>query len=254
MVNAVQELKNFNEFLNLVKSSSIVVVKVKSETSSNFNSFLKTSLIGSYQSQVKCATIDDENLERDASSVSDVIQDWLKTLGLKKYKTLFSGYYLFVDNVIKGYHPVSLDLNVLHNIDYDAVEGKFVLTGAFFGLLHSLFAKDLEAGFNTFFGIAEFPEAVKIFEFFKERIIGKSNSRAGYNQQQKKKQQNVVKTELENAYLILGVNQNATIKEIKKARNKIMLEFHPDKTSDENTKYVATVNSAFDLIMKSRKK
>lgn len=58
---------------------------------------------------------------------------------------------------------------------------------------------------------------------------------------------------LEHAYRILGMPPNATTQNIKSARRKALLNFHPDKdleTASHNM--AADINAAFDMIMKSR--
>lgn len=67
------------------------------------------------------------------------------------------------------------------------------------------------------------------------------------------------KTHTESHYEILGIAENATIEEIKKAYRNKMLEYHPDRTGGlgEKLKTLATeeakkINCAFEEIMKSK--
>ena len=51
---------------------------------------------------------------------------------------------------------------------------------------------------------------------------------------------------MEDFYQILGVNQNATQDEIKKAYRKLAVEHHPDKGGDENK--FKKISEAYDTI------
>lgn len=50
---------------------------------------------------------------------------------------------------------------------------------------------------------------------------------------------------------ILGLDGTEDEKQIKKKYRQLMLDYHPDSSSDENNDYAAKINSAYDLIMKS---
>jgi len=75
------------------------------------------------------------------------------------------------------------------------------------------------------------------------------------NFQSKQKQQEIVKTELDKAYEFLGVNRNLTMQEINKIRRNLQSKYHPDKNPNNRAyyeNYSKKINSAFDLIKKSR--
>ncbi len=61
--------------------------------------------------------------------------------------------------------------------------------------------------------------------------------------------------QLENAYKILGLENNASLDEVKKARNRMIKKYHPDKLAqaNETTKKQANeriilINEAYELI------
>jgi DnaJ-class molecular chaperone len=59
----------------------------------------------------------------------------------------------------------------------------------------------------------------------------------------------------DNYYKILGVNRNATVKEIKKAYHKMSLEYHPDRNKSPNARdKFATIAEAYEVLKDQEKR
>lgn len=124
-------------------------------------------------------------------------------------------------------------------------------TSVIFGVVTGIAENDGMKGFQTFFETFEAPAGNKVFLFFNEILVSKNST---YSKQRNK---NVYEDELSNAYSLLKISSNATDAEVKKARNAMILEFHPDKSQKDNearTSITAKINEAYELIMKSRGK
>lgn len=240
MNKKVQKFNNFSNLLHLINSGGIIILKVNSISSFSFNEFLKTDLEISYPNQIQYAEIDEIEIIQD-DFTSSFTRLWIKSLSLVEQRGLPSGYYLFVNKDIRAYHPASINL-----------QERSTKTAGAIGLLYGMFTKNVGKGIKTFSTVFKIRQASSISDFFKQ-TINNNNSQS----RQQKQQHEFVKPELDYAYEIIGVKRNSTIEEIKKARKILMKEYHPDlnpNNREECTKYCATINNAFDLIMKSKGK
>lgn len=244
MNNNVETLKGFSNLLYLINSGSIVVLRVNSITSFSFNEYLKGQLEISYPNQIKYADINEIDIMENEYFSSSYTQFWIKALGLIEQRGLPSGYYLFLDGNVTAYHPASINFS-----------DKSTKVAGALGVLHGIFAKDANKGFNTFSTIFEMRQASSISNFFIGALTNAINNKNNYQSRQEKYEHKVVKSELDYAYEILGVKKISSMKEIKKAKISLVKKYHPDLNPDnveECTRYCADIISAFDLIKKSR--
>lgn len=239
------------ELLDFLLQRKIYVVKIESkgDLDYSFNPFLKSSFKNKYKNQIDFALINGDQIDQSNTLVNITIRSWLNKLGLNQLNQLPSGFYLFVNSSIEGYHPATLTTNF--NEEEMKLMGISSIAGLFSGLLVGLAEKSFDKGLETFATTFETPQALKVFSFFSpiiEKIINSKSSN---------KQKIIIKSELEKAYELLGVSAFATDDEIKIARNNIIREHHPDKNPDhfeEKNKYISAINNAYDLIFKFRNK
>ena len=235
------------DILHFINERPISVLRAGNGLEFEFNMLLSTQLETRYRNTVGMGRIDISRIDLSQEPNRFFYQAWMKSLGLQKQASVLPGYYIFADGGIVGYHPGTLEQTEFD----DKLTAVSQVTGLIAGLVVGIIEKSFEKGLKTFVTAIEAPQALKILKFIEE-VLGNRETK-----QKTKRQTEVVKSELEKAYALLGVQSTAPDKEVQKARNKMMMKYHPDLHPNEAEKYnriSSEINNAYDFIMQSRKK
>lgn len=240
---------NMLELLDFFQKMEICIVKVESKLSldHSFNSYLQESFRKKYGGGVGFAILNRDSIDLDDSWSNILTNAWLNRIGLSSFQSLPSGFYLFMRGTIEGYHPATLSSQLKK--DEVALAGVAAAIGFMGGAAMGAMTKNFDKGLAFFTEIFEAPQAMKVYNFFSP-IIDRIKS-----SEFRERQKYVVKSEIEEAYELLGVEKSSTDQQIKAARNRLNRIHHPDKHPEhyeEKNKFISGVNSAYDLIMKSR--
>ena len=232
------------DILGFINSREICVVKAKNKKDFGFNKALQLKLFEKLPGRIICGSIDISKVDFNNAFVQTIVKSWMTQLGLPVGDAVPPGYYLFQNGNIKGYHPGTFELE---KIDPQIHGGPLVIA-SIAGFLVGVVEKNASKGFQAFMVVFEFPQGVKIFEFFLGLIADK-------NTFAQERQRMLLESELLVACRLLGISQNATSEQIRKARNEMLKKYHPDKKSsdfEKNNKIAAEINHAYDLIMSTR--
>lgn len=225
-------------------TNEICVLIAKRGAYSPLSDLLKDLLQKNFGSQLAIGEINVSSIDYQNSDIIYFLNSYT-TIGLHLPKEILTGYYLFKNGKLLGYHPGTIDITK----KYDPKEGLVFLTAIINGLLKKFEENDSKKGWELFFKTINESQAKKVFEFFNARL--NNNDETNFI----KKQQFVFDNELRRAYSILGVKPDSSHDEIKKAWKSLQKEFHPDKSvhnKEKHTKIITEINNAYDLIKKSR--
>jgi DnaJ domain len=236
-----------NEILHFINERPISVLRAGNGLEFEFNMLLSDQLQTKYHNAIGMGRIDISKIDLSQEPYRFFYHAWMKSLGLQKQASVLPGYYIFADGGIVGYHPGTLEPTEFD----DKLTAVSQVAGLIAGLLVGIVEKSFEKGLRAFITAIEAPQALKILKFIEE-VLGNRGTK-----EKTKRQTEVVKSELEKAYALLGVKSTATDEEVQKARRMMMKKYHPDLHPSETEKYnriSSEINNAFDFIMQARKK
>ena len=235
-----------SDLSSFLSPDKISVLRVRSGNELGFNRILKTLLEKDKGSEFVFATLNTNNVDYENEIIQLLIGEWMEEIGLPTSCLLPSGYYLFKNGKLIGHHSATIDLKNIH----PQAQAITTIMSLVAGLLVGILEKDTLKGLETFADTFEAPQSWKVYEFFKKLLGEEEPSHS------KAEQKAVYEDELTKAYNTLQVHKNATDREIFKARNILVLKYHPDKHPEDNEKYTiitAGINEAYAIIMNSRK-
>lgn len=237
---------NATEIISFVSVKKACVLHATVGSTTEFNTTLLTSLRSYLKLPFSVGSVDIRHVDYEDPFIKKLISNQMEHIGLAASGSLLPGYYLFKNGELAAYHPGTFDIS---RLDPDMVSTTMKIAAGV-GILTALFLKNVSSGLQMFTQLGEVPTGMSIFEFFKEVLEAKSELDI------LKKQQYIFKTELDNAYVLLGLSSSATDSEVKSAYKKKMLECHPDRNRGEeqtSTKLTVKVIEAYVLIMGERK-
>lgn len=244
MTSNIQYLQSY-DLLSFLLSKRICVIKVKPASGIGFNHSLAKLFGQKYEGQIAFGEINDTDINSNDKSANLITRTWLNRLGLNNYKHLPQGYYLFIDFTVEGFHPATIQPEKFKAY----IQSQHTLWGLAAGAIAGFATRDAGVGLRTFSKFFDQNQAEEVYLFFAGQISSVISSKS------KQRQRNIVKTELQKAYELLKMSPIDSIEKIKKARNRLIKEVHPDKNIanfEERNRLTSEINSAFDLIKKSR--
>ena len=234
---------NFPHFIN---SSKITVIKAGLEEVLDFNATLNSQLNQFYKDTIKIGYINIESLDYTDEFVRSLIGEKMIHIGLESSDKMSPGYYLFKNSRLVAYHPGTFDISKLD----PQVQKATLWTGVALAVIAGFSNNSFASALLTFSATMDASTGMNISKFFKEVLESKDEVDI------LRKQKRIFLSEIDKAYAFLKVSKFASDDEVKKAWKRMLVEFHPDKSTenkDVRTKLTISINEAFDIIMNYRK-
>jgi hypothetical protein len=229
------------DFDSFIQSNEICVIYACSISGIEFNRYLRRQLLITYRYRVSIGTIGLNHINYSNPAMKRFVEVTIPNLGLPKARNIYPGYYLFQKGNLVGFHPGTVDVSAMQNDKEKLVTLFNLLYSIRRGIKHNNILK----GVDTFLDGAWAQTGYKVFAFFQHTLNhSKFNS-------SRLSQHLIFRNTLAKAYVLLGVNPNATDEEIHKRWRKLMVESHPDKdsaNSEERTKLTSEINAAYEII------
>lgn len=234
------------DFPHFINSSKITVIKAGLEEVLDFNATLNSQLNQIYKDTIKIGYINIESLDYTDEFVRSLIGEKMINIGLKSSDKMSPGYYLFKNSRLVAYHPGTFDISKLDT----QVQKATLWTGVALAVIAGFSTNSFASALLTFSATMDASTGMNISKFFKEVLESKDEVDI------LRKQKRIFLSEIEKAYAFLKVSKFASDDEVKKAWKRMLVEFHPDKSTenkDVRTKLTISINEAFDIIMNYRK-
>lgn len=178
------------------------------------------------------------------STMWDWVHERQRALGWTPSNLIPTGYYLFVDGEVRGFHAGLVDFQ---NDKLSVGIGSLFAIGA-------LFTKTNRTLWDAF-DIAHAEASQRVIAFFMpiaERFVGAARTR------DTPPEPPPVVDELARAFLVLGVDESATFADVKQRRMESVKQWHPDQFARDPLAFahantmLTQINAAYDLILVRR--
>jgi len=222
-----------------------------------FGVVVKALLHGRLGTELRCARLDLRGLD-DSDRTRRALQSWINLAGLQGAFPPPPGYYLFRGPTLVGYHP-----------ELPTSTGRLVALGA-----RGLSRLMQEGGRVNAAGratLADSPE-LALVTFFEEVAQGwvprrapsaedrrsSQDRRTGARSGTGRRARERMEADLDAAFELLGVPRSASLDRVKRARNRLMRDNHPDRVANhperhaEATRMTVRINEAYAAIRKLR--
>ena len=234
------------DFSHFINSNKITVIKAGLEEVLDFNATLNSQLNQFYKDTIKIGYINIESLDYTDEFVRSLIGEKMINIGLESSDKMSPGYYLFKNSRLVAYHPGTFDISKLD----PQVQKATLWTGVALAVIAGFSNNSFASALLTFSATMDASTGMNISKFFKEVLESKDEVDI------LRKQKRIFLSEIDKAYAFLKVSKFASDDEVKKAWKRMLVEFHPDKSTenkDARTKLTISINEAFDIIMNYRK-
>lgn len=234
------------DFFHFINSNKITVIKAGLEEVLDFNATLNSQLNQFYKDAIKIGYINIESLDYIDEFVRSLIGEKMINIGLESSDKMSPGYYLFKNSRLVAYHPGTFDISKLD----PQVQKATLWTGVALAVIAGFSNNSFASALLTFSATMDASTGMNISKFFKEVLESKDEVDI------LRKQKRIFLSEIDKAYAFLKVSKFASDVEVKKAWKRMLVEFHPDKSTenkDARTKLTISINEAFDIIMNYRK-
>lgn len=234
------------DFFHFININKITVIKAGLEEVLDFNATLNSQLKQFYKDTIKIGYINIESLDYTDEFVRSLIGEKMMHIGLESSDMMSPGYYLFKNSRLVAYHPGTFDISKLD----PQVQKATLWTGVALAVIAGFSNNSFASALLTFSATMDASTGMNISKFFKEVLESKDEVDI------LRKQKRIFLSEIDKAYAFLKVSKFASDDEVKKAWKRMLVEFHPDKSTenkDARTKLTISINEAFDIIMNYRK-
>lgn len=229
-----------------ISDNKLCIVKAGLEETTDFNATLNSQLNQFFKTSISIGLINIGSLNYSDSFIQSLISEKMINIGLESSDSVLPGYYLFKESRLVGYHPGTFDISKLD----PEVQKASLWFGFAAGLLSGIATKSFASALLTFSAVMDASTGMNIFKFFKEVLESKDELDL------RRKQKVVFLTEVDKAYAFLKVLKSASDEDVKKARNRMILEFHPDMSKEDKeirNKMTVSINEAYEIIINHRK-
>lgn len=234
------------DFFHFINSNKITVIKAGLVEVLDFNGTLNSQLNQFYKDTIKIGYINIEGLDYADEFVRSLIGEKMINIGLESSDKMSPGYYLFKNSRLVAYHPGTFDISKLD----PQVQKATLWTGVALAVIAGFSNNSFASALLTFSATMDASTGMNIYKFFKEVLEAKDEVAI------LRKQKRIFLSEIEKAYTFLKVSKFASDDEVKKAWKRMLVEFHPDKSTenkDARTKLTISINEAYEVIMNYRK-
>jgi hypothetical protein len=252
----VLDAETLPEFL---KNRAVRVVQAHA-TDRPFGLVLKGLVHGRMGTHARCGRLDLRSLDGDSPAVRRLFRDWVDLAGIQGLFPPPEGYYLFHDRKLMGFHPAP-----------ESDEDSWVAAAdiGLKGLRAWASERDLtRAGRHALDGRAE----LDILRFFEAARAADRPSRAPGAPDRRnaedrrgtdrdgplRRGRERLQVEFARACRLLGVDPEAGLDEVKKARNALARRYHPDRLqrtpelAEEGRRMLVRINAAYSAVQRAR--
>lgn len=228
--------------------------------SRSFGILLKALLHGALGTHLRCGRLDLRGLSPPASDLRAILVPWADLAGVAGSFPPPPGYYLLRGRNLLGYHPEPEGL---------AHELPALASAGLQGMVALL--RQADAGEAARGALSDRPE-VDMLRFFREASFGTTPRRApsasdrrsgrerrgGPREGDPRRATERLRSDLASACAILGVAVDTPLREVKRARNRLMRAYHPDRLAAdprlmaEATRMTVRLNAAWATIERAR--
>lgn len=228
-----------------LSQNNIVVLHVASFSSDKFNQHVYSLFQKNYPGKISFGTIN--NYPGVDFVVKTRINEFFIKNGLEKNDFIPTGYYLFKNSRIVGYHP---------GLMVWAKDKNYIFKSGVLSFAFATITQNTDY-MNIFSDSFETGPGLRVYAFFNKILQNIFKSEKFYQQHIYNDQKTLFGEETKKAFKILGISFTSNNDQIKKTYRKLVTENHPDKYPDpllkkKKNEIMVELNRAYELLKKER--